>query len=186
MTAALRASYNNPERAVEYLLTGIPPEVAADANEGPPNVAPSSGTPVSTGESAPTGLTGPTTGSGGQSAGGAPRTGAEALAFLRNQEQFQQMRTLLQQNPNMLNAVLQQIGSSNPQLLQLISQNQEEFIRMINEPEGGSGVAPGSQEGEGEGLLGGGSVIQMSAQDKEAIDRVRHSIFWCWAFRETL
>ncbi|TRY75256.1 hypothetical protein TCAL_10089 [Tigriopus californicus] len=178
VVAALRASYNNPERAVEYLLTGIPPEVAADANEGPPNVAPA-GPPVSrpSTESAPTGLAG-STGGGSSSGGGqsAPRTGAEALAFLRNQEQFQQMRTLLQQNPNMLNAVLQQIGSSNPQLLQLISQNQEEFIRMINEPEGGgSGATPGGQEGgEGEGLLGGGgSVIQMSTQDKEAIDRLK-------------
>ena len=44
------------------------------------------------------------------------------------------MRTLVQHNPNMLNAVLQEIGSTNPQHLELISKNQDAFIRLINEP----------------------------------------------------
>jgi UV excision repair protein RAD23 len=113
-------------------------------------------------------------------------TAEEALAFLRDQEQFQQMKALLQQNPQMLNAVLQQIGSSNPQLLQLISQNQEDFIRMINEPDSGSAAAGSSGGGGGgggggsageaggaEGLLGAGGVIQVSPDDKAAIERLK-------------
>jgi len=154
VVAALRASFNNPDRAVEYLLTGIPPSALADV--GPP---------------APTGGAAPAEGEGeaaasaaGSGVTGEPQTAEEALAFLRNQEQFQKMRTLLQQNPNMLNAVLQEIGSSNPQLLELISKNQEAFIRMINEPDSrGGGSAAG----------GGGGVVHVNQQEREAIDRLK-------------
>ena len=183
VVAALKASFNNPDRAVEYLLTGIPPSALAEA--GPP--APAGGGASTEGEADAPEATVAAAGGGGSGAGGGsgssgtgePQTAEEALAFLRDQEQFQQMKALLQQNPNMLNAVLQQIGSSNPQLLQLISQNQEAFIRMINEDSrggsaaaGGGGGGGGSGSGGGaEGMLGSG-VIQVTSQDKEAIERV--------------
>ena len=168
VVAALRASFNNPDRAVEYLLTGIPPSALADV--GPP--APAGGAASTEGEGEAAAAA---TGSG---VTGEPQTAEEALAFLRNQEQFQKMRTLLQQNPNMLNAVLQEIGTSNPQLLELISKNQEAFIRMINEPDsrggGGGSAAGGGGGGSGsgaEGILGGG-VVHVNQQEREAIDRV--------------
>merc|ERR1712154_703663 len=90
--------------------------------------------------------------------------GGQSSRFPQGYEMFQQIRSVIQQNPNMLTTMLQQIGSSNPQLLQLISQNQEDFIRMINESE------------EGEAETGGGDqpgVIQVSPQDKEAIERLK-------------
>jgi len=62
-----------------------------------------------------------------------PLAGENPLSFLRDIEEFQQMKTLIQHNPNILSSVLQLIEQSNQSLLQMISQNQEVFIRMINE-----------------------------------------------------
>merc|ERR1712088_1159750 len=155
--AALRASFNNPDRAVEYLLTGIPPQM--EVGGGPAAAVIGGGAPVAV----------PATGA-------AP--GENPLAFLRDHEMFQQIRSVIQQNPNMLSTMLQQIGQSNPQLLQIISQNQEAFIRMINEGEaGGEGVGEeGGVGGLGAALgdaLDQPGVIQVSPQDKEAIERLK-------------
>jgi len=161
--AALRASFNNPDRAVEYLLTGIPPQIEVGPGGG------GGGGPA--GSAVVGGVGGtpqvPAAGSGGEN----------PLAFLRDHDMFQQIRSVIQQNPNMLSTMLQQIGQSNPQLLQIISQNQEAFIRMINE-----GEASGEEEGGIPGLPGEGGpgdaldqpgVIQVSPQDKEAIERLK-------------
>ncbi|KAJ9583447.1 hypothetical protein L9F63_022213 [Diploptera punctata] len=177
---ALHASFNNPDRAVEYLLTGIPAEVFDDPQEN----------------------TAAENVSGGGTAPGSDvscRKFSELIsintAFLRAQPPFQQMRQVIQQKPQLLNPVLQQIGQTNPALLQLISQNQEAFVRMLNEP-----AAPGSEGGGGGGNIGRGSVgggiggggqnippvannpplgtggtamIQVTPQDREAIERLK-------------
>jgi len=185
VVAALTASFNNPDRAVEYLLTGIPSTARA---ERPPTVGgtgseSSSDAPADPASAVLAALAG--SGSeGGETGSSAAGTGSNPLAFLRNQEEFQQMKRLLQQNPGMLNALLQNIGQSNPELLQIISQNQEAFIRMINESDDGStsgsaGTGSGGRSGSGrtaaagEEHLGESGVIQVSPQDKEAIERLK-------------
>ncbi|NXG63674.1 RD23B protein, partial [Hemiprocne comata] len=163
--AALRASFNNPDRAVEYLLMGIPGDNQAVAE--PPQAA-SIGTSQSSGAAAA--ATVPTNTS---SLGGHP------LEFLRNQPQFQQMRQIIQQNPSLLPALLQQIGRENPQLLQQISQHQEHFIHMLNEPvlesrQGLSG-SDGDVSTGGVAEVGNGHMnyIQVTPQEKEAIERLK-------------
>ena len=169
MIAALRASFNNPDRAVEYLLTGIPDSARV---EGAPDAAvPEQGDPIPAAAAALGSVTAPTETTGGSN--------ENPLAFLRNQEEFQQMKRLLQQNPNMLSALLQHIGQSNPELLNIISQNRDAFIRMVNEPDGGSGgggsaprVGGGGSAGGEDSMMTEPGVIQVSPQDKEAIERV--------------
>ncbi|KAK2580588.1 hypothetical protein KPH14_007710 [Odynerus spinipes] len=161
---ALRASFNNPDRAVEYLLTGIPAQLFEDPLEDPAE-----------GQE--------------QLQDQGQGQGQDPLAFLRMQPQFQQMRQVIQQNPQLLNTVLQQIGQTNPALLQHISQNQEAFIRMLNEPvetTGGTGArvmpvsAAAVASAAASGGLSGGSntrapvdMIPITPKDREAIDRLK-------------
>ncbi|XP_001927901.1 UV excision repair protein RAD23 homolog B [Phacochoerus africanus] len=165
--AALRASFNNPDRAVEYLLMGIPGDRESQAVVDPPPAA-STGAPQSSVAAAAATTTATTTTT---SSGGHP------LEFLRNQPQFQQMRQIIQQNPSLLPALLQQIGRENPQLLQQISQHQEHFIQMLNEPVQEAGSQGGGGGGGSGGIAEAGSghmnYIQVTPQEKEAIERLK-------------
>lgn len=165
--AALRASFNNPDRAVEYLLMGIPGDRESQAVVDPPPQAVSTGTPQSPAVAAAAATTTATT---------TTTSGGHPLEFLRNQPQFQQMRQIIQQNPSLLPALLQQIGRENPQLLQQISQHQEHFIQMLNEPVQEAGSQGGGSGGGSGGIAEAGSghmnYIQVTPQEKEAIERV--------------
>ncbi|CAI5796661.1 excision repair RAD23 homolog B isoform X1 [Podarcis lilfordi] len=171
--AALRASFNNPDRAVEYLLMGIPGDRESQGMADPPQAAstvasPSSATAAAVAAAAAATTTTTTTTSS---------TGGHPLEFLRNQPQFQQMRQIIQQNPSLLPALLQQIGRENPQLLQQISQHQEHFIQMLNEPVQESGQGGGGSGGGGGSVAEAGSrhmnYIQVTPQEKEAIERLK-------------
>uniref|UniRef100_A0A672KUY4 UV excision repair protein RAD23 n=1 Tax=Sinocyclocheilus grahami TaxID=75366 RepID=A0A672KUY4_SINGR len=150
VVAALKASYNNPHRAVEYLLNGIPTVPVQETSPAPAQL------PTDT----------------------QPAEGENPLEFLRSQPQFQSMRQVIQQNPSLLPALLQQLGQENPELLQQISQHQELFIQMLNAPVG-EGEVEGGEGGEFAdlGALGDeaapGSYIQVTQQEKEAIERLK-------------
>ncbi|KAJ6795282.1 ubiquitin receptor RAD23b-like [Iris pallida] len=131
---ALHAAYNNPERAVEYLYSGIP-EAAEVAVPAPHNLnesatvgsLPLSGLPnASPLNMFPQGA--PTLGAG---------VGGGSLDFLRNNQQFQALRAMVQANPQILQPMLQELSKQNPQLLRLIQEHHAEFLQLINEPVGG-------------------------------------------------
>ncbi|XP_059469051.1 UV excision repair protein RAD23 homolog A-like [Neocloeon triangulifer] len=155
---ALRASFNNPDRAVEYLISGIPNLNLEDPVEQQQERA------VDVGD---------------LETRQRPEGREDPLEFLRTQPQFQQMRQVVQQNPQLLNAVLQQIGQSNPALLQVITENQEAFVRMMNEPASGESTPRRAAAAAGalaEGEAGGNApvrTIQITPQDKQAIDRLK-------------
>nr|KAF6402253.1 RAD23-like protein A, nucleotide excision repair protein [Rousettus aegyptiacus] len=82
---------------------------------------------------------------------------------------------VIQQNPALLPALLQQLGQENPHLLQQISRHQEQFIQMLNEP---PGELADISDVEGEvGAIGEEApqmnYIQVTPQEKEAIERLK-------------
>ncbi|KAF9364963.1 hypothetical protein BGX34_011873 [Mortierella sp. NVP85] len=194
---AMRASFNNPDRAAEYLMNGIPehllaqPSAPAPARAAPPaSAAPAAASP------APTNPTAAAASAGAASAGvasagaaapqnlftaaaqaaanarrgtqGEPGPGdIENLAFLRDQPQFQQIRDMVQSNPELLQPLLFQLGQSNPQMLQLINQNQQAFLQLLNE-----GYEDPQEGGNPDQLPPGVNAIYVTQEEREAIQRL--------------
>ena len=140
---ALNRSFHNADRAAEYLLSGNIPDLPDESDEGDAAAISSVPQNVSAGD----------------------------LSFLRNLPQFQLMRTQVQAQPDTLPQLLQEIGRTNPELLSVISQNQEDFIALLNEPEQPAEAAENESGAQG-GAGGGPLQIQVTPSEKESIDRM--------------
>ncbi|KAG0476377.1 hypothetical protein HPP92_012791 [Vanilla planifolia] len=170
---AMRAAYNNPERAVEYLYSGIPEqaevqpvptptrEPAATGNSPVQAQPPAQPTVPSTGPNAnpldlfPQGL--PSVGS---------NAGAGSLDFLRNSPQFRALQAMVQANPQILQPMLQELGRQNPNIMRLIQENQDDFLRLINEP------ADGENNLFSQLVSGMPQAISVTPEEREAIERL--------------
>jgi len=129
-------------------------------------------------------------GSGGGSGGGGGGGGQRGIFDdLKNTPQFQQLRILARQNPAMLEQVLSQLPR---QVVEAISQNQEEFIRVLQEdpivPNQGQGqgqqpVQPNLNrqqpqmqqpvQGQGQGQGQGQQIrVQVTVEDQAAIENL--------------
>ncbi|EDV93052.1 GH18491 [Drosophila grimshawi] len=102
--AALRASFNHPERAIEYLITGIPNQ--ADQQQT----------------------------TAGSHDGAEVSEAAERLNYLATDPRFAHVRDLVRQNPELLELVLSHLRETDPAAFATIRNNQEEFVNMLNQP----------------------------------------------------
>lgn len=187
---AMRAAFFNPDRAVEYLLNGIPPSAEQEHRPAPRSqggqtqqgqtgttgtegAAASGEEPVNLFEAAAQagqnrgGGVGTTRGGGDIAAalgGGQGGQGGNtaSLEFLRNNPQFQQLRQVVQQQPAMLEPILQQVAAGNPQLAQMITQNPEQFMHLLAETDGDEDV----------GLPPGAQSIPVTEEERDAIERL--------------
>lgn len=100
-------------------------------------------------------------GSGDAATAGATAGDLGNLDFLRTNPQFQQLRQVVQQQPQMLEPILQQLGAGNPQLAQLIASNPDGFLQLLGEDaDDDVPLPPGAQ------------AISVTEEERDAIERV--------------
>ncbi|KAJ5080965.1 hypothetical protein N7456_013675 [Penicillium angulare] len=183
---AMRAAFFNPDRAIEYLLNGIPDNVQAEQQQAQQQQREEAAAAEAPAAAARTGTTGGSeaeeplnlfeaaaqAGEGGgrgaaRSGAGAPGAGAggEPLAnldFLRSNPHFQQLRQLVQQQPHMLEPILQQVAAGNPQIAQIIGQNSDQFLQLLSEDfeDDEAALPPGTQ------------AISVTEEERDAIERL--------------
>eukprot|EP00127_Corallochytrium_limacisporum_P003370 Clim_evm59s148 gene=Clim_evmTU59s148 len=141
---ALQAAFGNPDRAVDYLMNGIPEEMmveeggAEDSAPTAPRGDAQAAAATAGGETMETDTqpaapdTAEATGGASGTEGAAQHSGA--LSFLRGSPQIMQLRAIIQQSPEHLEDLMLNLGQVNPDLLLLINQNQEEFLDILNNP----------------------------------------------------
>lgn len=172
---AMRAAFYNPDRAVEYLLSGIPESAQQEerARNAPPSTAntqPASLENLSATQEGGEGGTnlfeaaaaqGGGRGGAARGAGGDNASAATTLDFLRTNPQFQQLRQVVQQQPQMLEPILQQVAQGNPQIANLIASHPDQFMQLLAEDaDDDTALPPGAQP------------ISVTEEERDAIERV--------------
>ena len=182
---ALRAAFNNADRAAEYLFSGIPPSAlaaadAADRRQQQPPAAAAAPAAAGASQSATTSSTAASTTSPPSTSAPGPPAGIDLSAL----GDLSQLRALLAAQPSMLPLLISQLAQSNPQLVQQLEDNPQAFVQLmqslgvdpsslggggqlppdLSDPSGGAGAPP---VGPG---AGNRTVIQITQEEKDQID----------------
>lgn len=154
---ALRAAYMNPDRAVEYLCTGIPPHVLQQmARENQQRAQPAAAQRAAVNAPAPQAQA---------QAGGGASVLRQALMSI---PQIEQIREVVRQNPQTLPTVMQQLREHHPNVFQVVQQNAQEFIEIMNEA---GPIADGDMAGGIEQALSPEN-LQLTPADAEPVQRL--------------
>ncbi|KAG5093188.1 hypothetical protein AAZX31_18G278300 [Glycine max] len=168
VTGALHAAFNNPERAIEYLYSGIPERADVPAAVRSLITGQAENSSIqSTQPAVPTG--GPNTNPLNLFPQGLPNMSAidnrGDLDSLRNREEFQALRETMRENPQILQPMIQELGQQNPQLMQIIQDHQEDILDLMNEPEGDENL-----QSQLDSMISG--TVTITPEENEAIQRL--------------
>jgi UV excision repair protein RAD23 len=157
----LKASYGDPNRAYEYLLTGIPLNIEKKL-ENEENKQETESNPLENFL---------------ENQGGDKNDEQEIdlEAILQQIPNFNQIRQTIQQKPELLAPIMEKIAESSPELYQLIQQFPNEFLRIMNDK------TPTNQDSSNEESFQNQNQNQqqqlvITKTEKEAIDRVNFSL----------
>lgn len=104
---------------------------------------------------------------GGAAGGGAGAGALGNLDWLRSNQQFLQLRGVIQQQPQMLEPILQSLANANPDMARLIGEHPEEFLQLLSEDnDGDMPLPPGAQS------------IAVTEEENQAIERVSDCTFF--------
>jgi UV excision repair protein RAD23 len=180
--SALRAAFFNPDRAVEYLFSGIPANLQQAAQAAPQQAAPQE---QAAAQQAPPQQAAP------QQA--APQAaGQDPFGNLRSHPQVLMLRQLVQSEPQLEETILQELRNSHPQFRELITNRHADVVRMLREPltnneqqlvnrmmaqmasvgEDGEGAGQDIDMADGEPDMPQQHVVQLSQEESAAVHRL--------------